>query len=144
MSSGELIHYGVKGMKWGVRRKSSELDKPNSRYGQSKRANDRSSFGRGGEKRINRRMNKGMTYKKAVRREYGTTAFKGLAMSGSVIAYGLARSYGSVAAQGIAKKAETNRGRASAAATMGLPRNPTNGPSYSKKNRKNVYNISSL
>ena len=47
-----LIHYGVKGMKWGVRH-----DNPN--YSSEQRKRDRSIYGRGGVRRINRRMNKG-------------------------------------------------------------------------------------
>lgn len=48
-----LMHFGVKGMKWGVRKK-------NPNYNSTQRKNDRAIYGRGAEKRINTRMNQGM------------------------------------------------------------------------------------
>ena len=51
----ELQHYGVKGMKWGVRH-----DTQNSNYSSEQRARDKAVYGRGGVKRINRSMNKGL------------------------------------------------------------------------------------
>ena len=49
-----LIHYGVKGMKWGVRKEPQ-----NSSYSEKQRKRDREVYGRGGVKRINRSMNEG-------------------------------------------------------------------------------------
>lgn len=51
-----LVHYGVKGMKWGVRRKRNEYNK---NYTDKQRKQDRAVYGRGAERRINRRMNEG-------------------------------------------------------------------------------------
>lgn len=51
-----LAHYGVKGMKWGVRRKRNEYNK---NYTDKQRKQDRAVYGRGAERRINRRMNEG-------------------------------------------------------------------------------------
>lgn len=146
MSSGELAHYGVKGMKWGVRRaeKKAALNAPNKRYGQGARSQDKSLYGNHGVKRINRRMNKGKSLKKARSAEMRLQVGAGVAAIG---AYHVARNFqilGPVLAQGIAMKAQTNRGRAAAAQTMGLPRQGSSGPNYSKKNRKGVYNISSM
>lgn len=80
--SNELEHFGVKGMKWGVRRaeKKAALNKRNRHYKKADREADRASFGKGGERRINRRMNKGKTHGQAFRRELARSA----AISGAV------------------------------------------------------------
>ena len=55
-----MYHYGVKGMKWGVRRaRKKALNIPNKRYTYSQRTEDRARYGRGGVKRINRNLNAG-------------------------------------------------------------------------------------
>lgn len=51
-----LAHYGVKGMKWGVRRKRDEHNKS---YTDKQRKNDRAMYGNRAEKRINRKLNEG-------------------------------------------------------------------------------------
>lgn len=53
---GSLAHYGVKGMKWGVRRKRNEHNKS---YTDKQRKNDRAMYGNRAEKRINRKLNEG-------------------------------------------------------------------------------------
>ena len=81
-----LAHYGVKGMKWGVRRqqrraaarqdrnawrsmskkeRKANRDKRNKRYSDVDRGIDKATYGRGGVKRINRRMNKGQSHARA-------------------------------------------------------------------------------
>lgn len=54
--SNELYHYGVKGMKWGVRKSTSSVNK---NYTAKQRKQDRAFYGKGGEKRINKRLNEG-------------------------------------------------------------------------------------
>lgn len=56
MQQDELYHYGVKGMKWGVRKKSSSVNK---NYTSKQRKQDRAFYGKGGEKRINKKLNEG-------------------------------------------------------------------------------------
>lgn len=51
----ELYHYGVKGMKWGIRRSTPRA----SNYSERQRTRDRKLYGRGAERRINKRMLKG-------------------------------------------------------------------------------------
>lgn len=52
----ELQHYGVKGMKWGVRRNRNAVNKS---YSAKQRKQDRAFYGQGGEKRINKKLNEG-------------------------------------------------------------------------------------
>ena len=54
-----LAHYGVKGMKWGVRRRRNE------NYTDKQRKQDRAIYGRGAERRVNKRMNQGYGIKGA-------------------------------------------------------------------------------
>ena len=63
MKNQYVFHSGVKGMKWGVRKKNAR----NENYTDKQRAYDRKIYGRGVEKRINKRMtNKNETHSKAL------------------------------------------------------------------------------
>lgn len=53
----EIYHYGIKGMRWGVRK--SEPSNPG--YSSKQRKQDRSLYGKGAERRINKRMNNGVS-----------------------------------------------------------------------------------
>jgi len=57
----ELIHYGVLGMRWGVSRSEAQLkrSRKNKDYSDQQRKRDRQIYGRGGERRVNKKMNKG-------------------------------------------------------------------------------------
>lgn len=60
----ELYHYGVKGMKWGVRKDRGLLPGSqtwNQNYSEKQRTRDEAVYGRGGVKRINKSLNKGQT-----------------------------------------------------------------------------------
>lgn len=79
----ELQHYGVKGMKWGVRRAEKRAakkarDEPNSTYSSSQRSADQDTYGKRGVKRINRRMNAGKTRNQAQTAELGREVAIGL------------------------------------------------------------------
>lgn len=63
-NSDSLAHYGVKGMKWGKRKVSR-----NSGYSSKQRKEDRSLYGAGAERRINRSMNRGHNIKSARSKE---------------------------------------------------------------------------
>ena len=54
--SNYLIHYGVPGMKWGVRHDKEH--KWNKGYSEIQRKRDRKVYGKGGVRRINRDMNR--------------------------------------------------------------------------------------
>ena len=63
----ELYHHGIKGQKWGVRRFRNEdgslteagKQRYNENYSAQQRTRDQKLYGRGGVKRINKRMNAG-------------------------------------------------------------------------------------
>ena len=59
MNEQYLQHYGVKGMKWGVRRKTESKSAHNKNYTDKQRKNDRAFYGNRGEKRINKKLNEG-------------------------------------------------------------------------------------
>ena len=50
----ELMHYGVKGMRWGFSKQKINAD-----YTPKQRDRDKALYGRGGVRRINRHLNKG-------------------------------------------------------------------------------------
>lgn len=94
-ASSYLEHYGVKGMKWGIRKarlksenaitnrnkSKKQLDKRNKKYGSADYSRDVSIYGRGGAERINKRLNKGKTLDQARRREAATQIATGLGLS---------------------------------------------------------------
>lgn len=137
----ELIHSGVKGMKWGVRKAEQPA---NARYSDAARAKDKKDHGTRGVKRINKRLNEGQTLKKARSREVRRDTLQGVAAVGAYYAASAVRLYGPILAQTIAVRAETNRGRANVAANRGLPRSAAGGPTYSKQNRNGVYNVTTV
>lgn len=55
----ELYHFGVKGMKWGVRRSKNSSNTTNPDYSGKQRKRDQALYGKSAEKRINKKLNKG-------------------------------------------------------------------------------------
>lgn len=120
-----LEHYGVKGMRWGVRRvknrisnyRSSQkkLNEPNKRYSEANREKDRYLLGRSGVKRINKRLNKGYSYKKAIRREYGSQVIRGFVSAGLVSTSLVLSLYGEAILKTVIQSREARRGAREAA-----------------------------
>jgi hypothetical protein len=113
----DLTHHGVKGQKWGIRKAA---DLPNAGYSSSTRADDHITFGTSGVKRINRRMNAGKTHAKAVALEIGRSAAIRAGATATFSVAALLALHGNTLASEVAKRAETNRGRAAAANVVGL------------------------
>lgn len=161
---GDLTHHGVKGMHWGVRKGDSggggsapakmtkaELNKPHPDYSNRERTKDALRYPSGSVKRINQRLNKGMNLQTARKKEGQRTLLKAAAVVALYNAPKIINAvdsminvHGTNTMASIRVKAQTNRGRAQAAATMGLPSKPTNGPTFSKKSRQGVHNITSI
>lgn len=101
----DLLHYGVKGMKWGVRKseyrsmsrsdrkaqrakyKTEFVDKQNSSYTKRQRERDRKQYGRRAVKRMNEGMNQGYTHKQVLTKEKVRAAKRG-ALIGAAIGAG--------------------------------------------------------
>lgn len=151
-----LVHYGVKGMHWGQRkgdstsggtsvRKTKAKDLPKHKnYTTRNRLADKKTFGPRGVNRINKRMHKGQSYKKALTMEFVHNTAKATITAGAVATATILASHGDVLSQAVAMKAQTNRGRAENAANLGLPSKPTNGPTYAKKSRGGAHKITTL
>lgn len=75
----DLEHFGIKGMKWGVRKKTY-----NSGYSSGSRSIDQKKFGNGGVRRISKRMDKGKTLKEARRAERNRQIVTGVATGAAV------------------------------------------------------------
>lgn len=107
-SPSELVHYGVKGMHWGT----TKSDEPNPKYSSSARSADRQKYGNSGVNRINRRMNSGLTRKKAVSRENQRNTAIALGGASAVALSLVLAQHGPVLATHLSKLSETANGHA--------------------------------
>lgn len=129
----ELQHFGVKGMKWGVRRSAQAT---NASYTPQMQSADRKLHGKRAVSRINARLNNGETRKDALVREDIRNDRQRLLAVGGIYAASVLASHGSVT---IASKAANNR---MAAKTIGI------GSKAAKLNyantRRGIYNITTM
>src|SRR4051812_1425622 len=113
-----LEHFGVRGMKWGVRRseggRTDPRDNPHPSYTNRMRSNDRGQFGRGGVKRINRSMHEGLTRDDAHTKERSYQFKRAVVIAGATYAAAMFVSggMGSNMAHNIGSQAAANRGAA--------------------------------
>jgi hypothetical protein len=113
----ELLHFGVKGMKWG------------SRKGVSNTAS-------GTKQRVSSAVQSIKSH--APSKETVATVAKGAIVAGALL-----KTFGPVAIQAVAMRAENQRGRA-ATRNLADQLNRIGGGTESKKNRKGVYNITNI
>jgi hypothetical protein len=137
----ELVHYGVKGMKWGQHKPRA------AGYTDEQRNKDRADFGLLAPRRINKKMLKGKTREQAHKSEkrramiqLGAVA----AVYGASYAASTISKWGPVGMQKIQQHGASRRGRGAAAAMMGLPFKASNGPTYTKPGKGGAYKISSF
>lgn len=141
----ELIHFGVKGMRWGVRK----AEPINSAYTTRMQGNDKGRHGKRAVKRINRRLNEGMTRDKALEKEDLRNAYQRLALLGGVLAASLVADYGSVSSGTFAKnyvgnKANANRAAAKVAENTMKIGSKAAKLKYAKPGRGGAYKITTL
>jgi len=111
----DIIHSGVKGMKWGVHKQQVHSD-----YSDRQRRSDAKNFGDGGVNRINARMHEGKTHSESVKSEKRRNLALGIGITAAAIAAEVLLHHGPVLMQNVAVRAETKRGQAAAAAAMGI------------------------
>ena len=93
----DLAHYGIKGMKWGVRKATTTSadvygdGRHTTAVQYNRRTHDQIRFGDAGYERIRKRLDKGKSYKAAVRAEKGRRKVMRMSMTlGALAVYDLA------------------------------------------------------
>lgn len=85
-----LTHFGVKGMKWGVRKKQEQP--LHSSYSKTQYESDRLKVGRGGANRINEKLHAGVDHETALKNEKSSLKKKQrLVAAGALTAYAAIR-----------------------------------------------------
>lgn len=112
----ELVHFGVKGMKWGQRKADIPI---HPAFTKRMQMNDRNRHGARAVARINQRMNEGQTRDQALRREDIRNARQRLALIGAVVAVQILSNHGSTPVGDlkgfVANRANQNRAAAKVA-----------------------------
>jgi len=133
----ELVHQGVKGMKWGVH-KSGEPVSVHSSYTPYHQRTDAGDFGQRGANRINNRLHAGQTHTEARAAELSRQNKQRAAFVGALITARILLKYGPVAVQTITVKAHNNRVEGQRQGTINY-----NTPRAAKQNKQGVHNVTS-
>jgi hypothetical protein len=138
----ELAHHGVKGMHWGQHKSIHPSFTPREQ------ASDVSERGKGSLRRINKRLNNGMTLSQARDREDVFQARRAIAIAGATVVVALLAEHGSTnmsaANSFIANKAATNRQAASVLEkTLAIGSKASKTP-FVKAGRHGVFKITTL
>lgn len=140
-----LAHFGVKGMKWGVRREKKNL--PTSvhpDYPKSQRQKHFREFGQKAVKRINDDLHEGKPYGEAVAREQKRAQLKSRIAVGAAAAFIALQVIGPILMSEVSNRAEANRHRRDNPRAGGLSSKPAKQPKVIKPNRKGVYKVTTL
>lgn len=133
-----LTHYGVKGMKWGVSRARDSMKSAagkrrekkaavlkervqnrdaatNAGYSRGQRRSDFENLGRGGMRRIEKRIASGESIGSARTKEYASSTAKGLAVGAAILGTPKVIGAASRGLSGVATKINAKRGAEAAA-----------------------------
>lgn len=137
----ELQHHGVKGQRWGVRRKRTSLnDQPvNKNFKQADRQHIFETMGLKSVLRVNQHMNEGKTYDEAVALVTKRNNRQRLIIGGAFVAASLLLKHGPSLAESLATSSAAKRGASELPALMSKAADLK----YSKK-RGGVYKITTL
>lgn len=128
-----LAHFGVKGMKWGVKKNPNLTLHPDFTVKQQRQTYN--AFGRGGLRRVNASMHDGMTHREAHKNELKRVYTRRAKIVGAAAVAHVLLLGGEVAMQKIAVKAETNRNTANRAETHGIASTKANAKAEADVNR---------
>lgn len=117
-----LAHYGVRGMKWGQRRRAVKAErKANTEkaakagYSSASRFNDQQNIGNRNVRKIEKRIASGETVRSARAKEYASSTAKGLAVATVIIGTPIAIGAASRGLTGLSNNINAKRGAAAAA-----------------------------
>lgn len=120
-----LAHYGVKGMKWGQRRREIKAQRAETTakaaeagYSRGTRFSDQQNIGNRAVRKIENRVVKGETVRSARAKEYAASTAKGLAAAAVVIGTPIAIGAASKGLSGLSNSINAKRGAAAAATLL--------------------------
>lgn len=120
-----LAHHGVKGMKWGQRRREVKAQREETTakaaeagYSRGTRFSDQQNIGYRGVRKIENRIVKGESIRSARTKEYASSTAKGLAVAAVIIGTPIAIGAASKGLSGLSNNINTRRGAAAAATLL--------------------------
>lgn len=120
-----LEHHGVKGMKWGQRRREVKAQREATTakaeaagYSRGTRFSDQQNIGNRGVRKIENRIAAGESIRSARTKEYASSTAKGLAVAAAIFATPIAIGAASRGLSGLSNNINTRRGAAAAATLL--------------------------